>query len=84
MYYFLYLDLASENLRDLIVSTAPSKIREQNNIRTEALGHTSQGARLFRLGASSLPTCKSQSPTGVSEPGDVPVSTQHLALKPLT
>lgn len=60
MYSFLYLDLASEKLRDLIVSTAPSKVKEQNNIRTKALGHTSQGARLFPLGGSALPTCESQ------------------------
>lgn len=38
MYSFLYLDLASEKLRDLIVSTALSKIREPNNIRNEGCG----------------------------------------------
>lgn len=49
MYSFLYLDLASEKLRDLIVSTALSKIREPNNIRNEG-----RGPHLPRCQAPSL------------------------------
>lgn len=83
MYSFLYLDLASEKLRDLIVSTAPSKIREQTNIRTKAQGHTSQGAELFPSGDSGSPVLslpvKARSPARVPEPGDLPASTQHPA-----